>query len=537
MNFDNQFPEWNNEGTEPSTDLKNTGFQGGYKPPATVFNWFWAKVMKAVTELQTKFGLHADSTSNPHSVTKAQVGLGNVDNTSDANKPVSTATQTALNTKANLSGGNTFSGQQIAESITCDDISTASGKPYISANQNNKLSMSWMDDTGGLPGSVPTITGTKYNCSYELSSTSMLFYNPNYMPTDIDITGYCFLDTNGTEYTITEGSYNSGPPGYVITGISPSIPTTSVLPSSGKIVLYKKGSLQWGNPANKTASIVVGTTNSSCKPYTEQEVDFLCTGTNDQDVIEDAIDYVTNWCVGNPGGKIVLLEGTYHIDQVMTIVADDVTMEGMGSSTKILNRTGLYDSNIITLRGCDRFVIKNCHFISNDSTSLCNMFCIGDSGNPSTHFTFENNIFSIAGGSAIYLGRGNFMKITGNRFIAAENHSGSAVTTNYSVGSYLDNLIITDNVLTNLGLGLSIGNARCTMIANNAFYNTTTNIDIRCNASTVIGNILYNAVTKSISLGSGSQYNLVIGNTIIGTDITDSGTNNTKTANVIATSI
>lgn len=34
---------------------------------------------------------HATNTSNPHSTTKAQVGLGNVDNTSDANKPVSTA--------------------------------------------------------------------------------------------------------------------------------------------------------------------------------------------------------------------------------------------------------------------------------------------------------------------------------------------------------------------------------------------------------------------------------------------------------------
>lgn len=33
---------------------------------------------------------------------KGDVGLGNVDNTSDANKPVSTATQTALNLKANL---------------------------------------------------------------------------------------------------------------------------------------------------------------------------------------------------------------------------------------------------------------------------------------------------------------------------------------------------------------------------------------------------------------------------------------------------
>ena len=35
-------------------------------------------------------------------VTKSHVGLGNVDNTSDANKPVSTAQQTALNLKAPL---------------------------------------------------------------------------------------------------------------------------------------------------------------------------------------------------------------------------------------------------------------------------------------------------------------------------------------------------------------------------------------------------------------------------------------------------
>ncbi len=35
-------------------------------------------------------------------VTKASIGLGNVDNTSDANKPVSSAAQTALNLKANL---------------------------------------------------------------------------------------------------------------------------------------------------------------------------------------------------------------------------------------------------------------------------------------------------------------------------------------------------------------------------------------------------------------------------------------------------
>lgn len=46
---------------------------------------------------------HTSNTTNPHSVTAAQVGLGNVDNTSDLNKPISTATQTALNAKADSS--------------------------------------------------------------------------------------------------------------------------------------------------------------------------------------------------------------------------------------------------------------------------------------------------------------------------------------------------------------------------------------------------------------------------------------------------
>ena len=40
---------------------------------------------------------HISSTLNPHNVTKTQVGLSNVDNTSDINKPISSATQTALN--------------------------------------------------------------------------------------------------------------------------------------------------------------------------------------------------------------------------------------------------------------------------------------------------------------------------------------------------------------------------------------------------------------------------------------------------------
>jgi len=45
--------------------------------------------------------LNLDDGTNPHGTTKLDVGLGNVDNTSDLNKPVSTAQQTALDLKEN----------------------------------------------------------------------------------------------------------------------------------------------------------------------------------------------------------------------------------------------------------------------------------------------------------------------------------------------------------------------------------------------------------------------------------------------------
>ncbi len=67
--------------------------------------------VSAVTDFQaavssntavTASSTHSTNTANPHAVTKAQVGLGSADNVSDINKPVSIATQTALDAKAAL---------------------------------------------------------------------------------------------------------------------------------------------------------------------------------------------------------------------------------------------------------------------------------------------------------------------------------------------------------------------------------------------------------------------------------------------------
>jgi hypothetical protein len=51
---------------------------------------------QADTDVNAKVDSHIANKFNPHGVTKAQVGLGNVNNTSDANKPVSTAQATAI---------------------------------------------------------------------------------------------------------------------------------------------------------------------------------------------------------------------------------------------------------------------------------------------------------------------------------------------------------------------------------------------------------------------------------------------------------
>ncbi len=56
--------------------------------------------------------------NTPTGITKSDVGLSNVDNTSDLNKPISTATQSALDLKADLVGGKLATSQIPALAIT-----------------------------------------------------------------------------------------------------------------------------------------------------------------------------------------------------------------------------------------------------------------------------------------------------------------------------------------------------------------------------------------------------------------------------------
>lgn len=97
----------------------------------------------ALSAQTSALNTHTGNKSNPHGVTKAQVGLGNCDNTSDVNKPVSTAVQNALNLKANLASP-AFSGTPT--------VPTAA----VSTNNTQAVNTQWFNQKIQVVSALPS---------------------------------------------------------------------------------------------------------------------------------------------------------------------------------------------------------------------------------------------------------------------------------------------------------------------------------------------------------------------------------------------
>ena len=80
-----------------------------------------------------KYDAHVVNKNNPHEVTKEQIGLGNVDNTSDAEKPISTATQTALDDKVDKETGKGLSSNDFtdAEKLKLKEIQDNANRTIV----------------------------------------------------------------------------------------------------------------------------------------------------------------------------------------------------------------------------------------------------------------------------------------------------------------------------------------------------------------------------------------------------------------------
>ncbi len=146
---------------------------------------------------------HTNRADNPHAVTKEQVGLGNVDNTSDMSKPVSTLQQAALDLKADTTDVvNALSGK----ADTTDVVNALSGKADTT-DVVNALS--------GKADKADTYTKDEVNLIVETSTTlpRPTKASPTSITVDgttLDLTTYYPTPTAGTDYFIqkTAGVYS-----------------------------------------------------------------------------------------------------------------------------------------------------------------------------------------------------------------------------------------------------------------------------------------------------------------------------------------
>ena len=92
-------------------------------------------------EISNKLDSHIADTNNPHQVTKEQIGLGNVDNTSDLDKPISKAVQEALDSIQGTSLNYTVNGYRISDNpiLKKDDLDL--GNVDNTSDQNKPVSI------------------------------------------------------------------------------------------------------------------------------------------------------------------------------------------------------------------------------------------------------------------------------------------------------------------------------------------------------------------------------------------------------------
>ena len=151
-----------------------------------------AGITSDIDAVQTNLETHINNKSNPHEVNKAQVGLGNVDNTSDANKPISTATQNALNSKFNASDGNAL--KQTIENMP--NLVVTEGRL---SHKNDKISLSLIQQDLKDQANTDSILLT-FNPATDSTAGIIL-------PSDKTKIDKIITNGNGTKYLSDNGTY------------------------------------------------------------------------------------------------------------------------------------------------------------------------------------------------------------------------------------------------------------------------------------------------------------------------------------------
>jgi len=165
------------------------------------------------------------------------VGLGNVDNTSDANKPVSTATQTALDAKLSLAGG------------TMTGALTLSGAPTLDAHAATKA---YVDNvSAGINFHQPVRVATTGNIT--LSGTQTIDGVAVVAGDRVLVKDQTDQKTNGI-YVVASGAWTRA-------ADADNTPSGELAGGDFSLVLEGTVNSGYGYVCSNTSAITIGTTN------------------------------------------------------------------------------------------------------------------------------------------------------------------------------------------------------------------------------------------------------------------------------------
>lgn len=151
-----------------------------------------AEIDTSISNVQNNLNAHINNRTNPHRVTKEQIGLDQVDNTSDANKPISNATQTALNGKFSATDGN-------ALKHTIEDMPNLVVTEGSVSHKNNNISLSLIQQDLKDPVNTDSILLT-FNPATDSTAGIIL-------PSDKSKIDKIITNGNGTKYLSDNGTY------------------------------------------------------------------------------------------------------------------------------------------------------------------------------------------------------------------------------------------------------------------------------------------------------------------------------------------
>lgn len=459
---------------------------------------------------------HTSDTSNPHGVTKEQVGLGNVDNTSDIDKPVSTATQEALD-------GKSPKNHAAAGFLYGKGTGTLHGHVRLSDSVTSSVATS---DKG--IAATPYAVKTAYDKAVEGVNAAEKAQE----------TADGKLDANFVSN------------GYV--GIDEVTTTLSDM---------------WSDRVAPPTTITVSSSTSKHMLM----ADYYCNGTNDQTVIQQAID-----ALPSTGGKIVLLEGTYNISGTITIYnKKNVTLQGLGRNvifSATTSTSALYMIKVRSAIGVNIFDIDidYTNNTSGDGTAI-RLYT-------TNHTVIERVKIQNSKGNGIEWYNSNYTRFSDISFINVRqcvwdresNHSsifsrividtatnGIVLASSSTLNKICDCIVrtatdngiksdaaytmINDNIVYGCGVGIT-ANGNCSTVSGNNARDNNTGISVNGKMVNVSGNTAlrtddsgnvssYSSSQYTILMGSSSANCLVIGNIISGKNYTNNGASTNTFAN------